>query len=140
VKKTVFAIAIFALIIQGCKKEENGDTRDPMVGTWDVYQIMSFPSSGLIHYYHVNYSIKKDVTDKTRIKISDGTRTIVASVNGSTYSYTYTYHYPYGSIYRDEVVISTGGIIGNRLTETGTATNGSIGSAYAGTWSATGIR
>lgn len=84
--------------------------------------------------------IQKDKTDNTKIIINEGSRTVKATVDGSSYRYSAVYQYSRGAFYSNETVISLGGINGNKLTETGTVTNENTGSYYAGTWSAVGTR
>jgi hypothetical protein len=134
-KKVLFALAVLAVIVSSCGKDETTDPRDQFVGTFTVTQTVSIPGLSYTDNTTGTYTIKKHSTDSKRIILNDGSMDIMASVDGNTYSYDkFTVTFNDGTNTGTEEVTGEGVMNGNKINETGTINLSYGGKTYGGTW------
>jgi hypothetical protein len=135
-KYVLFTFLLFAVVLQGCKKDNEIDPRDQFVGIWNVSQTISISELGLLDNYTTTYSIKKDSRTKNGIIIYDEARNILATVDGNTFSCKYSFGLWDGTNSGTQEIASQGVIRDKIIYETGTAQVNMYDKSSKGTWSA----
>jgi|GEM_PF-3682301 len=141
-KNVILALALLAVIMHGCKKDEiqesekpEIDVRDQFIGKWDVTQTLNITEFGLNDTHIKDYLIRKDNSDKRRILIWDGAREITAVVDGNTFSCKYSISLWDGTNSGTEEITSQGEIRDNKISEIGTVQINMCGKSNVGTYS-----
>ena len=135
-KKLVLVLAVLAVMVSSCGKDEETDNREQFVGTFTVTQTVTIPGLSYVDNTTGTYTIKKHSTDSKRIILNDGDMDIMASVDGNTYTYDkFSVTFNDGANTGTEEVTGEGVINGNKINESGTITVSYGGTSYGGTWS-----
>lgn len=142
-KNVLLVLALLAVIINGCNKDEiqesektEIDVRDQFIGKWDVTQTLTIPEFGLNDTHVKDYLIRKDNADKRRILIWDGARDITAIVDGNTFSCKYSISLWDGTNSGKEEITSQGEVQDNKISEIGTVQINMWSKSNTGTYSA----